>query len=268
MKKLLLTSAIIGFIYSGTIAQTAEILNEKQVTTIDVNGKWVGKRQQYTTDHKGILQTFEYEFNLKQEGSIVTGTSSIFGSGGYYGDMKLRGVITGNKLMFEEYEILSENLSNTNRTWCFKTGELTFAKDGNNIKLLGATPSHIPGYNIPCSGGYSNMEKVEDGSNAIDLSKNFTSKLNQEDFAVNVLPNPFFDKAKINFLLDKDSKVELNVLDMSGKTVATLQQGKLEKGNHEFVFDAQKNPQAASNYIVVLKINGTTYSSLLSKINY
>lgn len=268
MKKLFSTVAIITLFFSVLIAQTTEALSEKQVAKIDVSGKWIGKRHQYTADKTGILQTFEYEFNLKQEGNVVSGTTSIFGTNGDYGDMKLRGVIVGNKLVFEEYEIVSENQSNPYRTWCFKAGELTFAKDGNKVKLLGATSSHIPYYNIPCSGGYSNMEKVDDGSNAIDLSKNFSSKFNEENFQVTVLPNPFIDKAKIAFSIDKESKVELNVLDLSGKMIAELQNGKLVKGNHEFVFDAQKNQITASNYIVVLKVNGETHSSLLSKMNY
>lgn len=268
MKKLYSITALICLLFAVVHAQSTEPLSEKQVSKIDVSGKWVGKRHQYTSDKTAILQTFEYEFNLKQEGNIVTGTSSIFGTNGDYGDMKLRGVIVGNKLVFEEYEIVSENQSNPLRTWCFKAGELTFAKDGNKVKLIGATSSYIPFYNIPCTGGYSNLEKVEEGSNAVDLSKNFSSKFADEDFRVTVLPNPFVDKAKVSFSLNSDSNVDLNVLDLSGKIVAQLHTGKLPKGNHEFLFDAQKNPITASNYIVVLKLNGETHSSLLSKMNY
>jgi hypothetical protein len=267
MKKIISTTVLAAFISIGIFSQNHEILHEKSISKFDVSGKWVGKRHQYTSDHKGILQTFEYEFNLTQEGNIVTGTSSIYGTNGDYGDMKLRGVIVGNKLMFEEYEILSENHSNPLRTWCFKAGELCFAKDGNKVKLIGATSSHIPYYNVPCSGGYTHLEKIDDGAQAIDLSKNLSSKFNEDNFVFTALPNPFTDKTKIALTIQDDSQVELTVLDMSGKTVSELYSGKLPKGQHEFIFDAQKNQISATNYIVVVKLHGETHSRLLSRIH-
>ncbi|HRN95025.1 MAG: T9SS type A sorting domain-containing protein [Chitinophagales bacterium] len=270
MKKLLLAVATFATIFSTASAQNSDVntLNEKQVSQLDVSGKWVGKRFQYTADHKNVLQTFEYEFDLKQNGDIVTGTTSISGENGIFGDMKMRGVISGNKLIFEEYEIVSENILNEGKTWCYKVGELSFAKDGGQVALLGETPSYMPYYGFPCTGGFSNMKKVDSGSEAIDFSNFASSKLNEGGFSMNVQPNPFVSKATINFNLDKDAKVELSVMDLSGKTVATLQNGKLEKGNHEFIFDVQKNTVAAANYIAVLKVNGETHSSLITKANY
>jgi len=267
MKKILLVIATIGFLFSAQ-AQRGEVLSEKQVSKLDVSGKWVGKRHQYTADQKGILQTFEYEFTLKQEGNLVTGTSSIFGSNGDYGDIKLRGVITGNKLIFEEYEVVNQHQTNSDRTWCFKAGELTFAKSGESVKLTGATSSFIPYYNVPCTGGFTDIVKVDEGGNAVDLSNNFNSSILDENFNVNVFPNPFFDKATINFNLDKDAKVQVQVMDLQGKVVADLQSGKLKEGNHNLVFDAAKYPVAAGNLMVAMKVNGETHSRLLAKLNY
>lgn len=269
MKKLLFTTAILAFTFAVATAQNSDAkpLNEKQVSEMDMSGKWVGKRFQYTADHQGILQTFEYEFNFKQEGNRVNGTTSIYSENGDYGDMKMRGIIVGNKLIFEEYEIADEHQSNPLRTWCFKAGELTFAQDGNSVKLVGATNSHIPYYNIPCTGGFSDMSKV-DGENTIDFSKNISSKLNERDFKLNVSPNPFVEKANVSFYLDKNAEVQLNIMDLSGKEIAELQNGQLEKGTYNFEFNANKSPIAATNYIVTLKVNGEIYSSLLSKMNY
>lgn len=267
MKKIFLAIAAIGFLFSAQ-AQSGEALSEKQVSKLDVSGKWVGKRHQYTADQKGVLQTFEYEFTLKQEGNLVTGTSSIFGGNGDYGDIKLRGVITGNKLIFEEYEVVNQHQTNPDRTWCFKAGELTFAKAGETVKLTGATSSFIPYYNVPCTGGFTDIVKADEGGNAVDLSNNFNNSILDENFNVSVFPNPFFDKATINFNLDKDSKVQVQVMDLQGKVVADLQNGKLKEGNHNLVFDAAKYPVAAGNLMVAMKVNGETHSRLLAKLNY
>jgi hypothetical protein len=267
MKKIFLAITAIGLFFNVQ-AQRGEALSEKQVSKLDVSGKWVGKRHQYTADQKGVLQTFEYEFTLKQEGNLVTGLSSIFGSNGDYGDIKLRGVITGNKLIFEEYEVVNQHQTNPDRTWCFKAGELTFAKSGESVKLTGATSSFIPYYNIPCTGGFTEIVKADEGGNAIDLGKNFGTTLLDENFNVNVFPNPFFDKATISFNLDKDAKVQVQVMDLQGKVVADLQNGKLNAGNHNLVFDAAKFPVAAGNLMVAMKVNGETHSRLLAKLNY
>ena len=64
-----------------------QILNAQQVSKLDLNGKWVGKRKQYSADKKSFIETFQYEFELKQEGDIITGTSTIINSNGDYADM-------------------------------------------------------------------------------------------------------------------------------------------------------------------------------------
>ncbi len=75
-----------------------QILNASQVAKLDVSGKWSGKRNQYSLDKKSCIESFQYEFDLKQEGDIVTGTSTIINANGEYADMKIEGVLIGNKL--------------------------------------------------------------------------------------------------------------------------------------------------------------------------
>src|SRR3989442_60598 len=97
----------------GVKAQTSDvtptggpqILNAAQVAKLDLNGKWSGKRHQYSWDKKTFIETFQYEFDLKQEGDIITGISTIISSNGEYADMRLEGVIIGNKLHFAEKEV-------------------------------------------------------------------------------------------------------------------------------------------------------------------
>ena len=133
-----------------------QILNASQVAKLDLNGKWSGKRRQYSWDKKSFIEIFQYEFDLKQEGDIVTGTTTIINSNGEYADMKLEGVLVGNKLHFAEKEVKSA-IRPDGKVWCFKSGELYFAKDGDNLKLVGATPSYMEVYNYPCSGGETDL---------------------------------------------------------------------------------------------------------------
>ena len=87
---------------NNAVAQDAkaQVLTAAQVAKLDLNGKWSGKRMQYSADKKSFVETFQYEFNLKQDGDIITGTTTIISANGDYADMKLEGVLIGNKLHF------------------------------------------------------------------------------------------------------------------------------------------------------------------------
>jgi hypothetical protein len=126
MKKMSALILALVFIFSGTTQaqeQRTTTLNAKQVSKLDVSGKWVGKRKQYSWDQKSYIEVFEYEFDLKQEGDIISGTTTIINSNGEYADMQIEGVLVGNKLHFAEKEIKSA-IRPEGKVWCFKSGEL------------------------------------------------------------------------------------------------------------------------------------------------
>lgn len=241
-----------------------EVLGASQVSQIDVTGKWVGKRNQYSWDRKTITEVFEYEFDLKQEGDRVTGTSTIINASGHYADMKVEGVIVGNKLHFAEKEVKSA-IRPDGRVWCFKSGELYFARQGNQIKLVGATPSFMENSNYPCSGGITDLTK-SDNSN-IDLSK-LTNSPNantgtSDKMDVSVFPNPFMEHATVRYNLTGDSKVKLEVFDISGKLVNQLFEGTQKQGNYTAPFDARKYGFMSGIFIVKLTVNGEVFSRQL-----
>src|ERR1017187_5401310 len=120
--KRLTTLLAVFFIASNFIsAQDSKVvvLNANQVVKLDLNGKWSGKRMQYAADKKTFIETFQYEFDLKQTGDLVTGTSTIISSNGDYADMQLEGVIVGNKLHFREFAVKSA-IRPEGKVWCFK----------------------------------------------------------------------------------------------------------------------------------------------------
>jgi flagellar hook assembly protein FlgD len=67
-------------------------------------------------------------------------------------------------------------------------------------------------------------------------------------------PNPFNAQTNIDFDLDKDSRVELSVYDITGAKVTTLVDGELEAGNHSITWDAAE--VASGVYYYKMRSNG------------
>jgi flagellar hook assembly protein FlgD len=61
-------------------------------------------------------------------------------------------------------------------------------------------------------------------------------------------PNPFNATTAISFKLQTPGHVSLRVYDTAGKLVATLEDGWLEAGTHEALFDASKLPSGIYFY--------------------
>jgi hypothetical protein len=68
-------------------------------------------------------------------------------------------------------------------------------------------------------------------------------------------PNPFNARTNINFDLNKDSRVELYVFDITGAKVATLINNRMSAGAHQVTWDANSIPSGV--YYYTLKANGT-----------
>ncbi len=84
-----------------------------------------------------------------------------------------------------------------------------------------------------------------------------------ENFEFNVSPNPFENDLRVTFSLHKDAKVEIDLVDMTGKAVKQIVNEKLEKS--DYAFNANTSDIAAGNYILRLKIDKKVYSNKLVK---
>ncbi len=67
-------------------------------------------------------------------------------------------------------------------------------------------------------------------------------------------PNPFNPSTTIPFSLEKDGNVELTILDLMGREVATLVNGKMTAGEHRILFDA--TGLTSGVYFYQLKVDG------------
>ena len=107
----------------------------------DLSGFWTGILRQ------GQAQ-FSYQMTLVQHGQNVEGTARIEekGSPQYYGVMKLRGTVSQDGLHFEETQTI-ESASRSDRRWCLKSGELTYAASNGVPSLQGqwTSPDCSPG---------------------------------------------------------------------------------------------------------------------------
>jgi hypothetical protein len=261
MKKFTLTILAVFILVTAVSAQALSDLSPNELKGIDLSGKYVGKRNQFSSDRKSIIQTFEYEFNILQAGDKISGTSTIIKANGEYADIKLRGIIVGDKLYFEEYEIVNQD-KDPNMVWCFKTGALNIKKDGdNNLKLSGITDSYIPEYYIPCTGGTTDLTKVDNSNNFknLDASNEHTGVNATIDLGVN--PDPFVDATKINYSISANANVTLEVYDISGRKITTLENNLAKNaGAYNLDFSAKSYGLSAGVLIAKLTVNGAVYS--------
>ncbi len=241
---------------------TISAFAQKEKSDYDLNGKFSGKRFQYTADQQGILQTFQYEFDLIQSGNTVTGTSTILNEKGDYADILLKGIIVGNKLHFSEYQTKNESKPEE-KVWCFKSGELTIKADNQGTHLVGSTPSFIPEYFYPCTGGYTDIvnpeQKAQNEKRSLAVNDNTA-------FDMTVFPNPFLDKTAITYTLPENQAVSLEIIDLNGRLIASLEKSVAkEKGKYNIPF--QKSGLAAGILIAKLTIGKAVYSKQIVVIN-
>ena len=104
------------------------------------------------------------------------------------------------------------------------------------------------------------------GATAIDDDKNIVP---QKAHLSQNYPNPFNPQTQIHYSLPKTSEVRLEIYDMLGRKIITLQNGKQSAGNYHFQWtgvDQNGNAVASGNYIYRLTVDGKTMSRKMSLI--
>jgi len=73
-------------------------------------------------------------------------------------------------------------------------------------------------------------------------------------------PNPFNDVLNIEFLLIKESTVNLTVFNMNGQPIKQLIDGKLQAGSHAETLSVKEMLIPRGNYLIKLNVNGVETS--------
>ena len=76
-------------------------------------------------------------------------------------------------------------------------------------------------------------------------------------FDFNVYPNPFNEQATVSFTINKDENVVVRLLDLSGKQVALLANGKYSAGDHKLNLSAEGLPKGF--YICIINTENRNY---------
>jgi len=81
-----------------------------------------------------------------------------------------------------------------------------------------------------------------------------------------ILPIPFKKTVQLSFMLDKATKLTMDIFDLQGRKVMSLYQGRLQSGKYTFYWDGENNRgQKVQTGIYILEITaaGVTYSRKL-----
>jgi hypothetical protein len=78
-----------------------------------------------------------------------------------------------------------------------------------------------------------------------------------------VFPNPSEDKFTLSFSLQHTSSTEISLFDMQGKLISKIQSNTLPEGEYRYEIILPESQPSGSTLMLVLKINGRSYSRKL-----
>ena len=245
------------------INKTKEI-TVSEVAISNFTGTYTGKRYQYNANHTEVLRTYTYTMEIVQTGTQISGITHIIADNGDFADIKLRGLVMSNKMYFEEYEIANQQKSDQ-MVWCFKVGELQLGKNKGNTIIYGPTNSYTSVYYLPCTGGFTVLEKegINNNTNNAKENKEVSVLTDNSNMDIVVYPNPFINTINTNFSINKDSKVTIELFDINGRLINILMNETKLAGEYNIPMDASK--MANGVYVIKLNINGVITSKQVIK---
>ena len=111
--------------------------------------------------------------------------------------------------------------------------------------------------------------KITSSINNTQITETYSIKISQilsinesslpHDFYLGTnFPNPFNSRTKINFSLDRDLKIKLEIKNLKGQLTRSLLYGKYQKGTHNIIWDGKDDsnrPVVSGIYIYTLIVN-------------
>lgn len=128
---------------------------------------------------------------------------------------------------------------------------LYYKADNSTAGICGAT-SGTRTYNRP------NMKLVLGSATAREAQETLAEVLPVEN-AISIYPNPSNGNFTVDYAIENEqSEVSVKIFDLTGKTVAAIDLGTQEAGNHSFNFSSSSanSPMVSGMYLVSLVIDG------------
>ena len=99
--------------------------------------------------------------------------------------------------------------------------------------------------------------QAQDGTNSgsFPVNKGFDQGISFSNF-----PNPATTQTTISYTLQIKSKVNLKVVDLTGRQLAVLVNKDQASGKQEIIWNFTKNKVTSGMYILILRIDNKTYS--------
>jgi len=79
--------------------------------------------------------------------------------------------------------------------------------------------------------------------------------------SLNVYPNPGREYTKMNFFLEKEEYIKLNIYNLQGRLIKTLSQNRLVTGNQIFILNFNDDNISDGMYIVELIANNKVFNA-------
>lgn len=266
--------------FSGTLGvfsqlQVPELQKLSKITLFDtlgtgyqnLMGEWSGEEIQYDETGSFVKFKFKVVLKLKQTGNRIFGTSYIEDKfRGSYGDMKIRGIVTDNKLYFEEYEITNEKFYEKDVVWCLRSGDMDIKLSEGIISLEGLQYNGYASDTYRTCTDHAEM-KVNKKADAVIKSSGIepnSGVAGSKSLKMLIYPNPTRDNITVSYQLIDKSKVKIEVFSLSGQNFETIVGDYLEGIQNQQI---NLSNYAAGIYLIRLQANGLQTTSRVVKEN-
>jgi hypothetical protein len=81
--------------------------------------------------------------------------------------------------------------------------------------------------------------------------------------SVKVFPNPVTNQFTISYNLTKPTDVNIQLFDLTGKEVKTIEKGMIDKGNYQQTYNVQEERLIRGIYFIKFQFNNSTYTKKL-----
>ena len=241
-----------------------QTVSKKELKPKYFNGKWKGKLIELDWSKKEIVRILPLscEFNA-QENKVhykwnlnkATAESDA--------------IIEDNALYFDKLNMTfdmpySENPNSNTLVWQLLSSQMEFQTVNKKIYLTGNLQTFTDEWQESGPPMHIILKQVEDGDEDL-TTEELLALSDQKEHFIALYPNPFVNDALIEYELENDANVNVNVYDFSGGTnPITLEKGALQKqGKHQYTLDGAK--LKTGMYIVRIGVGKEMHSRILIK---
>nr|WP_315158826.1 T9SS type A sorting domain-containing protein [uncultured Flavobacterium sp.] len=246
---------------SQSKVQTA---SKKELKPKYFNGKWKGKLIELDWSKKEIVRIIplECEFTAKENGVHYKWDLNKVAA-------ENDAILEDNALYFDKLNMsfdmpYSENPNSNTLVWQLLSSQMEFKTVNNKTYLTGTLQTFTDEWQESGPPMHIILKQVEDGDEDL-TTEELLALSDQKDHFIALYPNPFVNDALIEYELENDANVNVNVYDFSGSiNPITLEKGALQKqGKHQYTLNGAKLKPGM--YIVRIGVGNEMHSRILIK---